>query len=191
MALYFNVVPEGKEQAVADALAKMVDDNNGYLEFGSMGSKMALRMLTRYGYVDKAYEIATKEECPSWGWWIKQGFTSLAETWALSPEFKDASINHVFLGDVAAWYVNDLAGINFDPERPGFEHIIIRPHFPEGLEWVDASYDSIKGTIRSAWKRSSGKTVLEIEIPVGTQATLIMPDGSKQPLKVGYQRLVM
>ena len=191
MALYFNVVPEGKEQAVADALAKMVDDNNGYLEFGSMGSKMALRMLTRYGYVDKAYEIATKEECPSWGWWVKQGFTSLAETWALSPEFKDASINHVFLGDVAAWYVNDLAGINFDPERPGFEHIIIRPHFPEGLEWVDASYDSIKGTIRSAWKRSSGKTVLEIEIPVGTQATLIMPDGSKLPLKVGYQRLVM
>lgn len=191
MALYFGIVPQGKEQAVADALAKMVDDNNGYLEFGSMGSKMALRMLTKYGYVDKAYEIATKEECPSWGWWVKQGFTTLAETWELSPVFKDASVDHVFLGDVAAWYVNDLAGINFDPERPGFEHIIIRPHFPEGLEWVDASYDSIKGTIRSAWKRSKGKMVLEIEIPVGTQATLIMPDGSQQALKPGYQRLVM
>jgi alpha-L-rhamnosidase len=47
---------------------------------------------------------------------VKQGFTTLAETWELSPVFKDASVDHVFLGDVAAWYVNDLAGINFDPE---------------------------------------------------------------------------
>ena len=191
MALYLGVVPEGKEQAVADELAKMVDANNGFLEFGSMGSKMALRMLTKYGYVDKAYEIATKEECPSWGWWIKQGFTTLAETWALSPEFKDASVDHVFLGDVSAWYVNDLAGINFDIERPGFEHIIIRPHFPEGLDHVDASYDSIKGKVRSAWKRTSEDIVMEIEIPVNTEATLVLPDGTERPLAAGIQTLVI
>lgn len=192
IALYLGVVPADKEQAVADELAKMVDANGGFLEFGSMGSKMALRMLTRYGYVDKAYEMAVKEECPSWGWWVKQGFTTLAETWELSSEFKDASVDHVFLGDVSAWYVNDLAGINFDPERPGFEHIIIRPYFPQGLDWVDASYDSIKGKIRSAWKHtSSGRTEYEIEIPIGTEATLILPDGSSRKLRNGSQTLVI
>lgn len=191
IALYMGVVPEGKEQAVADELARMVDENNGFLEFGSMGSKMALRMLTRYGHVDKAYEIATKEDCPSWGWWIRQGFTTLAETWELSPVFKDASVDHVFLGDVAAWYVNDLAGINFDAARPGFEHIIIRPHFPEGLDRVDASYDSIKGKVRSAWKRTSNGIVMDIEIPVNTDATLIMPDGTERVLEAGTQTLVI
>ena len=191
IALYMGVVPEGKEQAVADELARMVDENNGFLEFGSMGSKMALRMLTRYGHVDKAYEIATKEDCPSWGWWIRQGFTTLAETWELSPVFKDASVDHVFLGDVAAWYVNDLAGINFDAARPGFEHIIIRPHFPEGLDRVDASYDSIKGKVRSAWKRTSNGIVMDIEIPVNTDATLIMPDGTERVLGAGTQTLVI
>lgn len=191
MALYLGVVPEGKEQAVADELAKMVEANDGYLEFGSMGSKMALRMLTRYGHVEKAYEIATKEECPSWGWWIKQGFTTLAETWELSPVFKDASVDHVFLGDVAAWYVNDLAGINFDPEKPGFKHIIIRPHFPKGLDEVDASYDSIKGKVRSAWKRTSEGIVMSIEIPVNSDATLILPDGTERCLEPGSQTLVI
>lgn len=191
IALYMGVVPEGKEQAVADELAKMVDANNGFLEFGSMGSKMALRMLTKYGHVDKAYEIATKEDCPSWGWWIKQGFTTLAETWALSPEFKDASVDHVFLGDVSAWYVNDLAGINFDADRPGFEHIIIRPHFPEGLDCVEASYDSIKGKVRSAWKRTSKGVVMEILIPVNADATLVLPDGTEKKLASGTQTLVI
>lgn len=189
IALYLGIVPEGREQDVADALARMVDANGGYLEFGSMGSKMALRMLTRYGHVDKAYQMAVKEECPSWGWWIRQGFTTLAETWALSPEFKDASVDHVFLGDVAAWYVNDLAGINFDPCRPGFEHIIIRPHFPEGLEMAAASYDSIKGRIHSSWKRVSGGIVMHMEIPTGTEATLILPDGTRRGLSPGETTL--
>ena len=76
--------------------------------------------------------MASQTEGPSWGWWVSQGFTTLAETWMLSPEWRDASINHVFLGDVAAWYVNDLAGINFDPADPGFGHIVIAPSFRRG-----------------------------------------------------------
>ena len=59
-----------------------------------LGSKTVLRMLSKYGYADQAYELASKEDAPSWGNWIKRGLTSLAETWKLSPTFKDASLNH-------------------------------------------------------------------------------------------------
>ncbi|MCQ2143579.1 MAG: glycoside hydrolase family 78 protein [Bacteroidales bacterium] len=190
MALYLGIVPEGDEQAVADALNDMVTANNGLLEFGSVGSKMCLRMLTKYGHVQTAYTMATKEEAPSWGWWIKLGLTSLPETWALDPTFKDASLDHVFLGDVTAWYVNDLAGINYDPEKPGFENIIIRPHTPEGLDWIRASYKSNRGMICSGWKHlANGTYRFDIDIPVGTTAVFVAPDGTETALKSGHNTI--
>ena len=71
----------------------------------------------------------------------------------MSPEFKDASLNHVFMGDVSAWMYNCLAGINYDSAKPGFEHILIRPYFVKDLQWVKGEYKSVKGLIRSEWKR--------------------------------------
>ena len=165
-------MPEGYEQRVADNLAKAIENNDFHLDFGTLGSKYALRMLTRYGHGDVAYKMASQKDCPSWGWWIEQGFTTLAETWALSPEFRDASVNHVFLGDVSAWMVSDIAGINFDPERPGYRHIVFRPHFFDGLDWAEAEYRSVSGPIRSRWERKGDRVVLTVTVPVNSTATV-------------------
>lgn len=129
-------------------------------------------MLTRYGYAESAYKMATKEEAPSWGNWIKLGFTTLAETWVLSPEFRDASVNHVFLGDISAWMVHSLAGINYDVEERGFEKIIIKPEYIEDLDWVKGEYKSVKGLIKSEWKRENNKITLSVTIPPNTTATI-------------------
>ena len=172
VALYLGIVPESDAQRVADNLARMIADNDYFLDFGTIGSKTVLRMLTRYGHVETAYKMASQTEGPSWGWWVSQGFTTLAETWMLSPEWRDASINHVFLGDVAAWYVNDLAGINFDPAAPGFGHIVYAPHFVEALDWAAASYDSVRGEIRSEWRRCGGCVTLKVTIPANTTADI-------------------
>ena len=59
-------------------------------------------MLSKYGYTDLAYQMAAQEEAPSWGNWIKQGFTTLAETWILHLNLEIASVNHMFLGDINA-----------------------------------------------------------------------------------------
>lgn len=168
VALYLGIVPEAEAQRVADNLNEMVVANDCFLDFGTIGSKTVLRMLTRYGHAGTAYRMAAKTEAPSWGWWVKQGFTTLAETWLLSPEWRDASIDHVFLGDVAAWYVNDLAGINFDPQAPGFGHVLFAPHFVEELDWAGASYRSVRGEIRSEWHRKGGKVLLKVTLPAGT-----------------------
>lgn len=172
VALYLGLVPETEAQRVADNLARMIADNDYFLDFGTIGSKTVLRMLTRYGHVETAYKMAAKTEGPSWGWWVEQGFTTLAETWMLSPQWRDASVNHVFLGDVAAWYVNDLAGINFDPAAPGFGHILIAPHFVEGLDRAAASYDSVRGEIRSEWRRENGRVTLKVKVPASATAEI-------------------
>uniref|UniRef100_UPI00406D43BD alpha-L-rhamnosidase C-terminal domain-containing protein n=1 Tax=Macellibacteroides fermentans TaxID=879969 RepID=UPI00406D43BD len=100
------------------------------------------------------------------------GYTTLPETWTMSPEFRDASLNHVFMGDVSAWMYNFLAGINYDADQPGFAHVVIRPYFVKDLQWVKGSYKSVKGLIRSEWKREDGNVKLTVEIPAGTTATV-------------------
>ena len=82
----------------------------------------------------------------------------------------------MFLGDVAAWYVNDLAGINFTPDHPGFEDVLIAPHFVKGPDSVCASYRSVRGLVSSEWHRRGNKVLLTVVIPSGVTGR-IMVDG--------------
>lgn len=172
VALALSIVPEEYEAKVAEKLNKTVVDNNYFLDFGVLGSKYVPRMLSKYGYAETAYRMATQEEAPSWGNWIRLGFTTLAETWVLSPEFRDASVNHIFLGDISAWMINTLAGINYDVKYRGFEKIIIKPDYIEDLSWVKGEYKSVKGMIKSEWKREGKKITLAVSIPANTTATI-------------------
>ena len=67
---------------------------------------------------------------------------------------------------------SDIAGINYDEQKPGFENIIIRPHFPAEMEWAEASYHSVRGVVRSVWHRSRNHIILEVTIPLNTTATI-------------------
>lgn len=170
--LALGIVPAGMEAKVAARLNDVVVEDGYTCDFGLLGSRYALRMLVKYGYVETAYKLATQTCRPSWGNWIVEGFTTPLETWALRENFSDSSANHVFFGDIAAWMQSDIAGINYDEQKPGFENIIIRPHFPAEMEWAEASYHSVRGVVRSVWHRSRNHIILEVTIPLNTTATI-------------------
>ena len=173
LALYLHLVPPGKSQLVADKLHETVVANDYFLDFGLIGSKTVPAMLTKYGYVEDVMRMVTKTEAPSWGYWVEtMGYTTLPETWTLSPKNRDASLNHVFMGDISAWMMNRLAGINYDEENPGFNHIYIEPHFVKELDWVHGEYYSSRGLIRSEWKREGDRVGLSVTIPIGCKATV-------------------
>lgn len=185
LALYLGLVPEGREKDVAARLHEIVAANNYFLDFGLIGSKTVPAMLTRYGYVEDVMKMATKTEAPSWGYWVEtKGYTTLAETWTLKPNFADASLNHVFMGDISAWMMNNLAGINFDANKPGFRHIRITPHFVKDLDWAKGEYRSVMGLVSSSWKRENGKVVLTVSIPEGTTGEVSV-EGRSYPLVCG------
>ncbi len=190
LALYLGLPPEEKEKQVAEKLHELVANNNYFLDFGVIGSKTVPRMLTKYGYVEDAMKMATKTEGPSWGYWVENlGLTTLAEEWVVDPVENGSSLNHVFLGDVSAWMVNQLAGINYDPQNPGFTHIFITPHFVKDLSWVKGQYHSVKGLISSEWKRENGKVILNVEIPAGCHASIITENGQRTNVGVGKHQL--
>ena len=63
----------------------------------------------------------------------------------------------------------DVAGIR--PELPGYEHVLISPT-PGRLDHAEASFESVRGTIRSAWRQGFHLTV---EIPANVTATVVVP----------------
>lgn len=190
VGLALGLVPEEHAQAVADNLVRMIRDNGHQLDFGMLGSKFVPAMLVKYGYADDAYKMIIRPEAPSWANWIHRGLTTLPETWVLDKDFKDASLNHAFLGDISAWMMNSLAGINPNPKKPGFAGIIIRPQFIKGISWAKGEYRSVRGLIRSEWSREGNQIELNIIIPANTEAELQLRDKSVA-LKTGKNQLTI
>ncbi|HEX2860811.1 MAG TPA: family 78 glycoside hydrolase catalytic domain [Lacunisphaera sp.] len=163
------------EPADRDAvLAALLQDiaARGHSSAGAIGTRYLFRALTDAGHSDLLYRLVTNPDMPGYAYQLKQGATSLAESWTAQ---QGASQNHFFLGQVVEWFYHDLAGIQPDEAVPGFKHVVIRPHPVEALTWVEASHESIHGPIRVRWDRRDGKFLLKVTIPANTTATVVMP----------------
>ena len=64
-----------------------------------------MRELSRKGFADVAYLLATNKTYPSWGYMVEQGATTIWELWngnTANPEMNSG--NHVMLlGDLISW----------------------------------------------------------------------------------------
>jgi len=179
-SLYWGLCEESEKEAAVSRLASLAIANGCKADFGILGAKYVPRVLAENGHADLAFRFITQEEYPGWGYWIKKGATTLWEHWK-----GNSSKNHIMFGDISAWMYQYLAGIEPDPESPGFRHVIIRPHPVSGVEWAKAEHFSPVGRIASAWKLSDNVFALEIEIPADTSATVFMPDSSQHEVGSG------
>ncbi len=174
-ALFQGLVEPAEVPRVVANLAANVDRHQGHLDTGVLGALYILAALTRNGRADVAYRIATQTTYPSWGLWMERGANTLWEDWK-----GEASLNHIFFGDISAWFYKALAGINVDPEQPGFRHIVIRPHILGDLAWARGEYESIRGRIVSGWAIRDGVLSLDVTVPVNSTATVYVPAADKE-----------
>jgi len=85
------------------------------------------------------------------------------------------SFNHYAYGAVGDWMVQVVAGIDTDPEEPGYKHVLIQPRPGGGLTYASASLDTMYGTVSSSWQRDGETLRLRVEIPANTRATIRIP----------------
>ena len=117
--------------------------------------------------------MALQETFPSWGWWIKNGATTLYENWDIDSE-SDISLNHIMFGEIGAWFYKGLGGIFPDPENPGFKNIILKPNFVSYLDHFEASHNCPNGKVVSAWKKTDNQIIYTVSIPANSSATLYL-----------------
>ncbi len=169
-ALYHGLVDPANHDKVVGKLVESIRNNKYALDCGMLGSKYLLRVLCDNGHADVAYAMVIKEDTPGWGKMVRSGNTTLWERFDCGD-----SNNHVFLGDVTAWFMSYLAGIRHDPANPGFQRFLIKPEVVGDLTWVKAHHDSPYGRIKSDWKKKGKEFSLNITVPVNSLAEVHMP----------------
>jgi hypothetical protein len=136
-----------------------------------------LRALAQAGRSDVIFAINNQTDKPGYGYQLKMGATALCETWNAG---NDNTQSQFMLGHIIEWFYHDLAGIQLDPQAPGFKHFIIHPNVVGDLTEVKASYNSVRGTIVSEWKIEGNALRLHVIIPPNTTATIDLPTESQQ-----------
>ena len=157
-------MPDELRAAVAARLADdIVKARGGHAYVGVLGARYVLPVLTATGHHDVAFALATQTTEPSWGYWTDDaGFTALGEHWPADTR----SRNHHFFGAIVQWLYEDLAGIR--PARAGYGRIEFKPQIPaSGLDRVSASYESVRGTIATSWRRTASGLELDVTVPRG------------------------
>ena len=95
------------------------------------------------------------------------------------------SFNHYSLGSVGEWLQRCVAGIDLDPDVPGFARIRIQPRPDRRLSFVRASFESIRGRIESHWTLNGDQFTLRVTIPANTTATIVLPDAETHEIGSG------
>lgn len=168
--------PEEAKRIVAD-LAEMVRKNDYKIGTGFLTTYQVLQTLTDYGFQDVAYKMMENEACPSWLYEVCKGATTTWENWeGINEEgIPNNSLNHYAPGAAAAWLYSHVGGIR--PAAPGFEKILIQPVPGGTLTYANTTYESVKGTIRTRWTRDGETFRLQVDVPKGVPAEVVLPDG--------------
>lgn len=189
LALFADLVPEELREGTGKYLAEMLKENGNRMATGFLGTRPLLPVLSDAGQNDLAMFLLQSREFPSWGYEIDNGATTIWERWD-SYTKEDAfgrhnaamnSFSHYAFGAVCEWMFDTVAGIQSG--GPAFKQIVIRPEPPapgsnalhQPIDWVKASYDSIRGHISSEWKIDGDDFYLTVDIPANTTATVYLP----------------
>jgi alpha-L-rhamnosidase len=184
-ALAFGLLEPAEE---AGAVARLVDRiaAKGYhLETGFLSTPMLLPTLVKHGRSDVAYRLLLQTTVPSWLGQIALGATTVWETWEGYKPNGQATMshNHYAFGTVAGWLYEAVAGIS--PAEPGYKKIRIAPCIGGGLTHASASVLTPYGRASTSWAVKDGNVHLEIEVPVGSRAEVLLGDGSVQEVGSG------
>jgi alpha-L-rhamnosidase len=192
LALAFDLVPKELVPLVQAKLSVSITEKRAWhLTTGMQTTSRLLLELAHRGYEEVASRLVRSKDFPSWGWQIDQGATSIWERWdGVYPGrgFQDPSMNsfnHYAFGAVGEYLMSCVAGIEPDPDQPGYAHFFVFPRAGLQIPAAGASYHSIRGTIASDWKLQGDEFVLDVTIPPNTSATVVLPALGVESVKEG------
>lgn len=173
IALLGDLVPEKHQQAVFNTIVQDLHKRDNHLNTGIIGTKYLWSTLLRGGQGSLAFEVATQTTYPGYGYWLKNGSTTLLEEWS-----GENSHNHQMFGSISEYFYKYLAGIQSPMENStseGYRHIHLQPFIPDSLKSVKASVETVVGTIVSEWKKEEDLFRYHVSIPANTTGTVVIP----------------
>jgi alpha-L-rhamnosidase len=171
MPLLAGVTPESERPALLQKLEKnILEKNKGHLDAGMLGTYFMMEHLRAIGRNDLVFTMFNQTTYPGWGYMLEQGASTLWEQW-------NGFWSHIHSCFTSPdnWFYQGLAGIQTDPDAPGFKNTIIKPAIVGDVTWVKSHHDSPYGRIVSNWKREGEKVTMDVTIPPNSTATVFVP----------------
>jgi len=174
VALVGDLVPEQYRQGVLNTIIEDIRVRDNHLNTGIVGTKYLWPILVGGNQGNLAYEVATQTTYPGYGYWIRNGSTTLVENWS----GERSSHNHEMFGSITEYFYKYLAGIQSPMEGNtsiGYRHIHLQPCVPDKLQSVSATLETAVGTVVSDWKKNEGSFHYRVSIPANATATVVLP----------------
>jgi alpha-L-rhamnosidase len=185
-ALAFGLVPAELRPAVAGRLVELIGLAGGHLATGFLSTAQLLPVLADSGHLGPAYQLLLSGTSPSWLTMVDRGATTLWEEWdgVDADGVPHGSLNHYSKGAVASFLHRYVAGLR--PTAPGYRTFEVRPRPGGGISFATARHISPFGPIEVSWRLDGGPAELELLVPPGTTASVVLP--GEEPRRAGPGR---
>jgi len=169
-----DLLSEAEKQAAVDGLVSLIRKNGNRIGTGFLTTCYLCDVLTDWGYASVAYDLLLQTQQPSWLFEVRQGATTIWESWfGIREDGKRAgSHNHYSFGAVSEWMMSRVLGIVVQDGG-----ITLRPYPDRRLGFAEGSYLSPLGKISTKWRYDEDRIYYTFEVPCNSEATVILPDG--------------
>lgn len=173
MPLFAGLVDPQYKEAVLNNLLEDIKTRGYRLSTGNPGNRYLFQTLAQNGLNEVMYKMHNHSEVPGYGFQLQFGATTLTELW--DPR-EGASWNHFMMGQIEEWFYKSLAGIDVEENTySGFKNFKIAPQVVGDLNYVNASYHTLYGTIKVDWSVNNGQFEMDIEVPFNCEAKVYLP----------------
>jgi alpha-L-rhamnosidase len=189
LAICFDLFANDEQrQRGYERLAHLVHANHYRIGTGFVGTPLICDALDAAGETQLAYRMLLETSCPSFGYPVTMGATTIWERWdSMLPNGEInpgdmTSFNHYALGAVVDFLHRTVAGLA--PAEPGYCKLRIRPRPGGDLTSASATLDTPYGNASSSWDLEGEVFTLRLRVPANATAIVDLPDDS-EPFEVG------
>jgi alpha-L-rhamnosidase len=188
--LLAGVVNDSLTPAIRENLLRITEvDHNGHIACGLVGIPVLTEWAVKNREADLIFSMLKKRDYAGYLYMTDNGATTTWEHW----NGARSRIHNCYNG-IGSWFYQAVGGIIPDEKSPGYRHFFIAPEVPDSVTWANTSKETPYGTIVTRWKISGNEFTMEITVPPGTTASLMMPencrnltiDGRSQAMNVTY-----
>lgn len=178
-ALSFGLIPDALRANATNRLVELINAADDHVGTGFLATGDLLPVLADAGRPDIAYTLLFQRSAPSWLYMLDRGATTIWEDWEGIDENGDAheSLNHYSKGAVVRFLHTHTLGLRQEADSVAWQEIVIAPVPAPGMSWSRGAHDGPQGRIAVEWRIEGDAIRIVADVPVGTTARIVFPDG--------------
>jgi alpha-L-rhamnosidase len=171
-----GVVPEELGGAVTQSLINETEKNRGgHFACGLVGIPVLTEWAVNNHSADLMYSMLKKKDYPGYLYMIENGATTTWEHWN-----GDRSRIHNCYNGIGSWFYQAVGGIRLTDDVPAYGKVLISPQIPQGITWAKTFKETPYGKLVVNWELKGKTMELNVEIPIGTDAGIVVPSEVKK-----------